>query len=332
MSRLKGVVDWGSVWGSSPSWQSQTGRVWVAAQWVQEAAELARRILNEQRKALCPERPSLQLLRILAAARQPAEGQVWRLQLEIREDSRRNCTDGCGWLLFRWSTELEEFGEKSGSFEEQILVSYALDTEVPQEMALSAETGPSGHRRMTLAVSKPPGLDLPDDFDPRLEKTLCFPRGLSRRQGSCGASWAFASTAVASFRECLTLLHQGEQPASLNFFSAQELVSCSAHHGCSGGSAAEAFYYMKQRGIARENCSPYRMRCFHDQSTISMQAADFETLGQNSSSCAGADGRSPLGFDSRGGENAWGTTPSASHRYRIAIGERAGDKGTVQDK
>lgn len=36
---------------------------------------------------------------------------------------------------------------------------------------------------MTLAVSKPPGLDLPDDFDPRLEKTLCFPRGLSRRQG-----------------------------------------------------------------------------------------------------------------------------------------------------
>ncbi|CAK9098936.1 Tubulointerstitial nephritis antigen (TIN-Ag) [Durusdinium trenchii] len=137
---------------------------------------------------------------------------------------------------------------------------------------------------MTLAVSKPPGLDLPDDFDPRLEKTLCFPRGLSRRQGespsmggtdrtgSCGASWAFASTVVASFRECLTLLHQGEQPASLNFFSAQELVSCSAHHGCSGGSAAEAFYYMKQRGIARENCSPYRMRCFHDQSTISMQA------------------------------------------------------------
>jgi len=55
--------------------------------------------------------------------------------------------------------------------------------------------------------------------------------------------------------------------------------------GCSGGSAAEAFYYMKQRGVARETCSPYRMRCFHDQSTISMQAADFATHG-NRSSCS----------------------------------------------
>ena len=26
--RSVGVVDWGSVWGGSPSWQSQTGRVW----------------------------------------------------------------------------------------------------------------------------------------------------------------------------------------------------------------------------------------------------------------------------------------------------------------
>ena len=25
---LPGVVDWGSVWGGSPDWQSQTGRVW----------------------------------------------------------------------------------------------------------------------------------------------------------------------------------------------------------------------------------------------------------------------------------------------------------------
>eukprot|EP00439_Symbiodinium_sp_Y106_P036694 s5560_g4.t1 len=97
------------------------------------------------------------------------------------------------------------------------------------------------------------------------------------RVSSCGSSWAFAATAVASFRECLVKLHGGEVPASLSFLSAQDLVSCSAHHGCSGGSAAEAFYYMKQHGAARETCSPYRMRCFHDQSTISMEAADFKT-------------------------------------------------------
>lgn len=28
-------------------------------------------------------------------------------------------------------------------------------------------------------------------------------------RGSCGSSWAFAATAVASFRECLSLLHRG---------------------------------------------------------------------------------------------------------------------------
>lgn len=294
--------------------EADDAELMVPTDWkeTKEAAELSRRVLNEQRKILCPERPSLQLLRILAAARQPAEGKVYRLQLELRE-------------------ELEEFGEESGSFEEQVLVSYALDHQVPQEMALSAEVyagrypckmlheekeqtaldflNSSTVRRLheERRLSWDPvsaseavaagnsqverhfveqGLDLPDDFDPRVEKTLCFPRGLSRSQGSCGASWAFASTAVASFRECLAMLHRGEQPASLNFFSAQELVSCSAHMGCSGGSAAEAFYYMKQRGAARETCSPYRMRCFHDQSTISMEAADYQSNRGNRSSCS----------------------------------------------
>ena len=42
-------------------------------------------------------------------------------------------------------------------------------------------------------------------------------------------------------------------------------------------SLGQAFYYMKQHGVARETCSPYRMRCFHDQSTISMEAADFKS-------------------------------------------------------
>ncbi|CAE7214956.1 SLC35F6 [Symbiodinium natans] len=271
-----------------------------------EAAETARTVFNEQRKTFCPERPQLQLLRILAAARQPAEGKVLRLQLEMRE-------------------EIEAFGRSSGSFEEQVLVSYALDHSVPEEMALAPEVyagrypckmvhqedeqtaldffnasrrlgGQVPERRLSWdptsaseaaaaagrdhQLERPfeeQGLDLPDNFDPRVEKTLCFPRGISRHQGSCGSSWAFAATAVASFRECLVKLHGGEEPASLSFLSAQELVSCSAHHGCSGGSAAEAFYYMKQHGVARETCSPYRMRCFHDQSTISMEAADFKT-------------------------------------------------------
>merc|ERR1719262_445388 len=81
------------------------------------------------------------------------------------------------------------------------------------------------------------GLDIPDNFDPRLDRTICFPRGISRRQGSCGASWAFAATAVAAFRECLWYLKEGSPSSGLSFFSAQELVSCRPVEGCSGGDA-----------------------------------------------------------------------------------------------
>eukprot|EP00927_Polykrikos_kofoidii_P003900 TRINITY_DN11566_c0_g1_i1.p1 TRINITY_DN11566_c0_g1~~TRINITY_DN11566_c0_g1_i1.p1 ORF type:complete len:755 (+),score=95.72 TRINITY_DN11566_c0_g1_i1:94-2358(+) len=121
------------------------------------------------------------------------------------------------------------------------------------------------------------GYQIPDHFDPRLERTLCFPRGISRRQGTCGSSWAFAATAVASFRECLLYLHTGDPSKGLHFFSAQELISCLDREGCSGGDAGSAFYYMKRRGIARESCSPYRMRCFVDNSVISASATDAET-------------------------------------------------------
>lgn len=43
-------------------------------------------------------------------------------------------------------------------------------------------------RRDILPAATTPleGLELPDDFDPRVEKTLCFPRGLSRSQGARG--------------------------------------------------------------------------------------------------------------------------------------------------
>jgi len=60
-------------------------------------------------------------------------------------------------------------------------------------------------------------------------------------------------------------------------------VSCSAHNGCSGGSAACAFYYMKEHGLAREECSHYRMRCYSDGSQISVKAADSETSAPKSS-------------------------------------------------
>lgn len=141
------------------------------------------------------------------------------------------------------------------------------------------------------------GLHIPSDFDPRLERTLCFPRGFSRRQGSCGSSWAFAATAVASFRECLWYLHQGQTDAGLGFFSSQELSSCNPNEGCSGGSASIAFYYMKRYGISREACSPYRMRCYIDNTVISVSAADSDTSAPRSSQFQASAGSCPLSPD-----------------------------------
>lgn len=140
-------------------------------------------------------------------------------------------------------------------------------------------------------------LEIPENFDPRLERTLCFPRGFSRLQGSCGASWAFVATAVAAFRECLYLLHQGHSNAGLHFFSAQSLVSCVFDDGCAGGSAVSAFYRLKLDGAPREECSPYRMRCFVDDTMISVAAADSETSTPKSKSFHPTGEDCPLSLD-----------------------------------
>jgi len=156
-----------------------------------------------------------------------------------------------------------------------------------------ADTAPTGSEVERSFEDK--GLDIPDDFDPRLKRTLCFPRGFSRRQGSCGASFAFAATAVAAFRECLYLLDSGQDSPGLRFFSAQELTSCDGQgDGCAGGGASSAFYYMKQEGIARETCSPYRLRCFNDDSGISDSAADSKTSQHRSKHFDSASTACPL--------------------------------------
>jgi hypothetical protein len=305
----------------------------LLVRWTGHAAKLAKNaameLINEERRLKCPQRPSLQFIRIEASSVQPAQGTVVRLVLEMREAS-------------------DSF--RTSSFTDVVTVVYALDQNVPAQCTLSPEVYPgrkpckmmyteeeesatsdgseqkkkdgaegesgegeskeeetlerrlkslfhegAGARSLREARHAAPQrqlfakthvgdgdyirpyrehhLEIPGDFDPRLEKTICFPRGWSRQQGSCGASWAFTATAVASFRECLEELRTGAMNVGLKFMSAQELTSCRRDMGCTGGDASAAFYYMKYQGISREVCTDYRMRCFVDNSRISVSAA-----------------------------------------------------------
>lgn len=76
--------------------------------------------------------------------------------------------------------------------------------------------------------------------------------------------------------------------------SAQELTSCRRDMGCSGGDARAAFYYMKYQGISRELCADYRMRCFVDNSRISVAAADQATSRARSGAFESSSAMCPL--------------------------------------
>merc|ERR1719440_1614723 len=82
--------------------------------------------------------------------------------------------------------------------------------------------------------------------------------------------------------------------AGLHFFSAQELTSCAMEDGCAGGTPSAAFYFMKYQGVARESCSQYRMRCFVDNSMISVAAADSKTSSPKSSHFEASSATCPI--------------------------------------
>jgi hypothetical protein len=280
----------------------------------EKAKEVVMVMLNKERAILCPDRPELQFLTIIAASVQVVQGVYVRLVLELREAT-------------------QTFADNA--FQETIAVVYTLDRDVPGLTTTSPVIYPSrtpceleyvhphsatdiqktesqkaeAERRLSPVESPPrasgvladaqskyvvrprlrefnnENVDTPADFDPRIARTLCFPRGLTRPQGSCGSGWAFAATSAASFRYCLHNLHNTDFHSGLKFFSAQELVSCAAVNGCAGGNAAEAFLYLKRHGLPFEECSRYRMRCFVDTSLTSTESADFRAAVGRSASC-----------------------------------------------
>lgn len=73
-------------------------------------------------------------------------------------------------------------------------------------------------------------------------------------QGDCGSSWAVSTAAVASDR--LAIQSGGLDRAHL---SAQHLISCQnrRQRGCEGGHIDRAWWYLRKKGVATEECYPY---------------------------------------------------------------------------
>ena len=81
------------------------------------------------------------------------------------------------------------------------------------------------------------------------------PRGVTtvKNQGACTGAWAFTAAAAL---EGLAILTKG---VAYNF-SAQHLIDCSTEYGnqgCSGGDPINAFWYVKDNGIATLEKYPY---------------------------------------------------------------------------
>jgi len=74
-----------------------------------------------------------------------------------------------------------------------------------------------------------------------------------KNQGQCGSCWAFSATGGL---EALSKLKYGK----LQSFSEQMLVDCSDSYGnnaCNGGLADNAYRFVVDNGIVRENDYPY---------------------------------------------------------------------------
>jgi cathepsin B len=111
-------------------------------------------------------------------------------------------------------------------------------------------------------------IDLPDNFDARVQWPNCPTINEVRDQGSCGSCWAFGAVEAMTDRICIA--SNGAQ----NFhISAEDLVACCSEcgFGCQGGYPQVAWEYFKSAGLVtggnyntKQGCEPYTIpSCDH---------------------------------------------------------------------
>uniref|UniRef100_A0A5S6QAW7 Pept_C1 domain-containing protein n=1 Tax=Trichuris muris TaxID=70415 RepID=A0A5S6QAW7_TRIMR len=107
-------------------------------------------------------------------------------------------------------------------------------------------------------------IDLPPNFDARIQWPYCKYIGMIRNQANCGSCWAVSSASVITDRHCIA--SDGfEQP----YISDEQLLSCcqSCGYGCHGGDPREAFRFWVEKGLVtggpygdQKSCMPYEIK------------------------------------------------------------------------
>jgi cathepsin B len=146
-------------------------------------------------------------------------------------------------LATTWTAGLNEGSAISGASREQI-----------KKMLGSRKGGPK------LPVKKfEATVDLPDNFDSRVNWPLCPTIQAVRDQSACGTCFAFGAVEAMSDRICITL----KQNVSLA--SGDAAFCCdSCGDGCDGGYPSAVWQYWQDNGIVEEGCYPYPLKsCDH---------------------------------------------------------------------
>ncbi|MCP9265086.1 Papain family cysteine protease [Dirofilaria immitis] len=113
----------------------------------------------------------------------------------------------------------------------------------------------------TWKLLKSKKLNLPKQFDARLQWPLCWSIHQVANQGECGSCWAVSAASVMSDRLCIATNYSNQ-----NQISAEDLISCCDDcGGCQGTEwALSAFIYWRDHGIvtggnygSSEGCKPY---------------------------------------------------------------------------
>ncbi|CEM24077.1 unnamed protein product [Vitrella brassicaformis CCMP3155] len=251
-----------------------------------DAIRVAMRHIQTVRREQCGDKaPDIQLIRTTSATMQIAQGYIVQIAVELRES--QNSFDPT--LTFPAVVEVWYVPDPASpgrvttkptvyTDRPPCLLKASTSLRVAKDTTAAAFNGLRSSAPLPFRELKRRPLTVNPDylpliFDPRLDRTVCFPpRGPGREQGGCGASWAFAATSVAAYRECLWLLQQGEAPMGPRFFAAQDLISCTyTPDGCAGGRPLVGLRYMAEEKVRRESCVSYLMRCFVDTSP---EAAD----------------------------------------------------------